>query len=275
MSSSRRVQLHVFDVVDSTNRTVLAAGARGDPEGTTHLAREQTHGRGREERAWCSPRDAGLWMSTLLRPACDASRWPGLALVAGAAVWDALAALPVRNVSLYWPNDLQIGRRKLGGILCQSSWDGAAGWVALGVGINLDLRHPRAASAVPAALRPRVISLAEATGADSPEPARLALEILSHFWPLYDRFVAGSTPREVVGNRLAHVGRDVRVRGDATRRFDGRIEGLTDEGHLLVRGEWVETHRAEGNTHPSCRGVLPTQEDGVVAVVSGDVEYVE
>ncbi|MFY9718618.1 MAG: hypothetical protein WAK16_03150, partial [Candidatus Cybelea sp.] len=38
---------------------------------------------------------------------------------------------------LQWPNDLLLGERKLGGILCQSRVTGAVARVACGVGINV------------------------------------------------------------------------------------------------------------------------------------------
>jgi BirA family biotin operon repressor/biotin-[acetyl-CoA-carboxylase] ligase len=73
----------------------------------------------------------------------------GLAL---AKTLDEFASAPVR---LKWPNDLMVEDRKLGGILCEARWQGAAlSWVAVGVGLNL--RNP-----IPAELRGLAVSLAE------------------------------------------------------------------------------------------------------------------
>src|SRR5205814_5858161 len=42
------------------------------------------------------------------------------------------------RVLLKWPNDLYVGRLKLGGILVEARWrDQAPEWVAIGVGINV------------------------------------------------------------------------------------------------------------------------------------------
>ena len=274
--ASRRVVIRCFDVVESTNDTILEAGARGEPEGTTHLAREQTRGRGRARHRWWSPRNRGLWMSALLRPSTERARWSGISLVAGAAVLDVLRAIGVSSASLYWPNDLQVGRRKIGGILCEVRATGEDGWIALGVGLNLDLREDRGdAPPLPADLRGRITSLAEASPFTTREPLALASEILERFFPLYDRFLGGESVRQLVGDRLAHRGGRIRVAKDGGVAIDGTIEGLSEEGRLCVR--LVES--ASGEQGPTNRrlpaGVLRTSRRGLVEILSGDVEYVE
>ena len=57
-----------FDSIDSTNLEALRQAKAGAPEGLCIVAREQTMGRGRLDRSWQSPPDAGLYMSLILRP---------------------------------------------------------------------------------------------------------------------------------------------------------------------------------------------------------------
>jgi len=111
--------------------------SRGAPGGTLVVAREQTAGRGSRGRSWHSP-VGGLWLSWLCR-----SRLPVgpevLSLRAGLAVAHALERLgglpPVR---LKWPNDVMIGERKVGGILCEARWQGdRPAWIAVGIGMNV------------------------------------------------------------------------------------------------------------------------------------------
>jgi BirA family biotin operon repressor/biotin-[acetyl-CoA-carboxylase] ligase len=68
-----------------------------------------------------------------------------LGLLAAAALEAVAQRLPVM---LKWPNDLMLGDRKLGGILCEGRWQGEApGWIVAGLGLNVsnpipdDLRH--------------------------------------------------------------------------------------------------------------------------------------
>jgi BirA family biotin operon repressor/biotin-[acetyl-CoA-carboxylase] ligase len=79
-----------------------------------------------------------------------------MSLRAGIAVSGAVAVLargePLR---LKWPNDLMLGERKVGGLLCEARWQGEAlGWVVVGLGLNV-------ANAVPDALQGAATSLAE------------------------------------------------------------------------------------------------------------------
>ena len=107
---TRRLRFQTFQVTRSTNDTILELGETDTPEGTTHIARAQSQGRGRSGHTWSSPADAGLWMSTLLRPTRARSSWAGISLLGGVAVREALVELGVPDIELYWPNDLQVGQ---------------------------------------------------------------------------------------------------------------------------------------------------------------------
>src|SRR5215216_1447665 len=126
-----------FDSLPSTNTEAARQAALGTPEGLCVLAREQTAGRGRRERTWASPKDAGLYLSVVLRPTVEARRWPLLTLAAALAVRDALRESCALAADIKWPNDLLAGGRKLCGILAETA-EGARGRaVVLGVGVNL------------------------------------------------------------------------------------------------------------------------------------------
>ena len=239
-----------FDVVDSTNDGILIEGENGAPEGTTHIARMQTRGRGRCERSWWSAPGSSLLMSTLLRPSRSRSDWGGISLIAGAAVRDALQGLGYEAIELFWPNDLQAKGRKLGGILCEARSRGDLAWIALGIGIDLDLASTPIRSAIPEAIRPLAISLAELAGDGVPRARDLAARILESFAPLYARFNAGEDPPSIVGDRLAHAGREVEVRVPGTRPWSGTVLGLGKNGELLV---------------------VPAGKGAAVAVIGGEV----
>ena len=80
-----------FDSLPSTNTEAARQAALGAPEGLCVVAREQTAGRGRQQRAWISPPDAGLYFSIVLRPQLEMRAWPLITLMAALAVADALA----------------------------------------------------------------------------------------------------------------------------------------------------------------------------------------
>ena len=122
--------------VASTMDALHELAQAGAVAGTAVVADEQTAGRGSRGRAWASPR-GGLWLSVLARPAAA-----GLELVSlrsGLAVAEALESLGLgRELRLKWPNDLMLGDRKTGGILCEARWHGSAlAWVVIGLGLNV------------------------------------------------------------------------------------------------------------------------------------------
>ncbi|HEV2150031.1 MAG TPA: biotin--[acetyl-CoA-carboxylase] ligase, partial [Longimicrobiaceae bacterium] len=157
--------LHLFERVGSTNDVARALAGAGAPAGTAVIAEEQVAGRGRGGRQWVSPPGLGIWLSVVLRPA--ALPEPGLLPLrvglAAAAALDPFAR-PGR-VEVKWPNDLQVAGRKLGGILCEGSWEGAGvAFVVAGIGINA----AHAPDDFPAPLRPEATSLRMASGWSPP-----------------------------------------------------------------------------------------------------------
>ena len=122
----------------STNDDALAAAKNGAPHGAVFGAETQTRGRGRRGSEWVSTPGAGLWFSLLLRPDLSAELAPGLALCAGLAVREAVAARVTAHVAVKWPNDVFAGGRKVAGILVESQVSGATlGSVVIGIGINV------------------------------------------------------------------------------------------------------------------------------------------
>lgn len=144
---------------------VLDAAQRGEEEGWLVVADEQTAGRGRRGHEWSSPPGAGLYFSVLLRPPLRAhaespSSPAGLiTLAAGVAVGEGITAATGLPVSLKWPNDVLVERRKLAGILAEAVALGTpAQAVVLGIGINV---HE---ASFPPAIADRATSLAGELG---------------------------------------------------------------------------------------------------------------
>lgn len=134
--------------VDSTNDRLKALAEGGAPEGTALLAGEQTAGRGTRGRTFHSP-GGGLYLSLLLRPRGEAARLFTLTGRMAAAVCRALRSLGI-PARIKWLNDIQLGGKKLCGILTELSPlspDGTAQWVVVGIGLNLTLSREELARA--------------------------------------------------------------------------------------------------------------------------------
>jgi len=122
---------HVYryaEITASTQRML----AEDQAEGAIAVAEEQTEGRGRLGRAWEAPGGTSVLVSVLLLPAVAAPRLPELSLVAGGAVAEAILEVTGIEPTIKFPNDVLIGRRKVAGILAESS----EGRVVLGIGVN-------------------------------------------------------------------------------------------------------------------------------------------
>ncbi len=130
----------------STNTEASRRAEEGAASGTWVVADRQTAGRGRSGRAWVSP-PGNLHASLLLRDVFPVEKAPQLALVSGVAAHAALTRATdgrfTGALELKWPNDILLQRRKLGGILVESSVARReSGLVAvIGIGLNL-AAHP-------------------------------------------------------------------------------------------------------------------------------------
>jgi BirA family transcriptional regulator, biotin operon repressor / biotin---[acetyl-CoA-carboxylase] ligase len=142
----------LYPTLGSTLDAVHQLGGAGAPLGSTVIAAEQTAGRGRAGRTWHSP-VGGVWLGLLVRP--PGAALGAAAIRAGLALADAVDALLGRAATrLKWPNDVLLGDRKLGGILCEARWQGdALQWLAVGVGVNVANPLPGAVARLAVALR--------------------------------------------------------------------------------------------------------------------------
>jgi BirA family transcriptional regulator, biotin operon repressor / biotin---[acetyl-CoA-carboxylase] ligase len=126
-----------YESLLSTNTEVARLAAEEAEEGVAVVADEQTAGRGRLQRAWSSPKGAGLYFSTLLRPKIALDRWPLITFVAALATGDALLEASHVETDIKWPNDLLANERKICGILAEAIETPTGRAVVLGIGINL------------------------------------------------------------------------------------------------------------------------------------------
>jgi BirA family biotin operon repressor/biotin-[acetyl-CoA-carboxylase] ligase len=197
-----------------------ALAEKGAEAGTAVLAGEQLAGRGSRGRFWHSP-PGGLWLSVLFRPPAIG----GLEVVslrAGLAVAESLNPMIDEAIRLKWPNDLMLGERKVGGILCEARWQGhALSWVAVGVGLNIQNSVPQAVSESATWLALGYPGISAERVCDLVVGALRRLDL---------------RPRELTQeerNRFAQrdwlYGRDIRA------PLAGRAAGLSPDGALLIR----------------------------------------
>jgi BirA family biotin operon repressor/biotin-[acetyl-CoA-carboxylase] ligase len=164
----------------------------GSVEGTVVLAEAQTAGRGRRGREWFSPAGSGLYVSVILEPsraraASPSANWiaPRLTVAAGVALAEGVRASTGLPAELKWPNDLVVGRRKLGGILTEMSTSGADRTpIVVGIGVNVR------AMAYPPTLKATATSIETELGRPI-ERAHVLVKTLAAFAMRYDDLRSG------------------------------------------------------------------------------------
>ena len=135
-------ELQVLQQIDSTNRVCQEAMSDGAQprKAIVVSAEQQTAGRGRRGKAWVSPYARNMYLSVGWQVQGGAAALQGLSLAIGVAVVRALQDLGVTTAQLKWPNDVVVGRQKLGGILIELTGDMAGPCsVVVGMGLNVNM----------------------------------------------------------------------------------------------------------------------------------------
>ena len=128
-------KLHHFTEIESTNTKAIQLAAEEAPCGTAVYADVQTAGRGRRGRVWRSL-NGNLMFSVVLRRQSLLDNLYVLPYLIGLAIHDVIAeCLPDEAVTLKWPNDVLVNRRKISGVLIEK--DGHTEAIIVGIGLNV------------------------------------------------------------------------------------------------------------------------------------------
>ena len=219
-----------FEVIDSTNLEAMRQARTGAPEGLCIVAREQTHGRGRQGRRWVSAKDTGLHFTTLLRPRIDIADWPLITMMSALAVADTLKRTCAVSADIKWPNDLMLDQRKVSGILCETVDTNAGYAVVVGIGINL--YH----GSFPPDVGATATSIEQATG-HKPDFEVVLKELLNaiseRYAILQSEQGTETTLREWCARSSYATGKPVRVES-GVEVWEGVTAGLEADGALRV-----------------------------------------
>lgn len=219
-----------FDSIDSTNLEAMRQARAGAQEGLCVVAREQTAGRGRLDRSWQSPKDAGLYFSIILQPQLKMNAWPLITLMAALAVSDALMKACELHADIKWPNDLCVRDRKVCGILAETVETEAGPAAIVGIGINLK------ANSLPATVSDFATSVESTTGR-VPDNERVLAALVRAIGERYELLQSPlgdeHTIREWCASSSYAVGRQVRVALE-NETFEGITCGLESDGALRV-----------------------------------------
>lgn len=213
-----------FSTTTSTNDEAKTSAARGAPSGATFVADHQTAGRGRYGRTWLAPANRQLLVSVVWRPRTGATQ-AALTLAVGVALHRALAPIvaPPARLTVKWPNDLEAGGAKLGGVLVEAGATPDHGTHAvIGFGLNV---HPITAS--DSGLNP--VSLLE-LGA-TPTRERLLVDLLRSLHTQLEEF-----ERDGLAGAVAYLNRHHALAGETVivDGLQGEVVEIATSGALVL-----------------------------------------
>lgn len=229
--------LYLHHDLPSTNTEAISLARTGAPHGTVVIADSQSGGYGRHGRAWFSPPGLSLYCSVIIRglgETLSLSQWLSwVPLVSALAVTEAIQQVAAVCLSLKWPNDLLLHERKVGGILCESSFATTNDpIVVIGIGLNVNVPS----ESFPEALRPIAASLLEVSHRPIDRNRLIAQLLLELEQCLGELRSSGPVRlRQAYMARCATLGRQVRVLFMNDQPIVGIAEALSADGALQVR----------------------------------------
>jgi BirA family transcriptional regulator, biotin operon repressor / biotin---[acetyl-CoA-carboxylase] ligase len=224
----------VKDEVASTNDLAKSLANEGEEEGLVVTAKTQLAGRGRMGRSWSSP-EGGLYLSILLRPRIPIEQMLRLTVLACVPVAETIEEASGCKTSVKWPNDVEIGGRKVAGLLVESaSKGGDIAYMVLGIGVNLNVEPENLGV-------PEATSVSACAGKQLDREAFLNL-LLYRLDTFYSSFLKGTFEMADYNKRSSTIGNEVEV-DSGVKRIMGLATGVDASGALTIQGSDGTEHR--------------------------------
>jgi BirA family biotin operon repressor/biotin-[acetyl-CoA-carboxylase] ligase len=225
------------EVVDSTNSLTRSRLLQGlDALPLVVWAKEQTLGRGQRQSQWWSD-NGSLTFTIAINPRTHGLRVdqePRLSLATALAVVKAIHSSGWKDsgIGIRWPNDIEVGGRKLGGVLPERVETELGHHIVIGVGLNVLTQLDQA----PPAIKDMAASLAalQSVPMDGDPIQRLLAAILGQF----DRELRNLTqecPNQVQEWNRLNLLRDQTVWVNlGPQTIEGRVQAIDRQGALCL-----------------------------------------
>ena len=232
--------IHLYPVLESTNKTAKEQAIAGAPHGTIIIAETQTAGRGRYGRSFFSPPGCAVYMSFVFKPVGLWASTPTIITSAAAvSVCEAVETATGKKPEIKWVNDVFLDGKKICGILTEAVTDFESGrieWMVVGIGVNF---------ITPPGGFGEGLSQAGAVFADEPPSTtrnRLAAEIANRM----TGFEAQPNARKMLSKykkRMMMLGKRIMVMGGAPAEgedapvpsYEATAVDIDDIGRLIVK----------------------------------------
>ena len=238
-----------FETIDSTNVKAKELATEGAAHGTLVTADAQNAGIGRRGRRWSSEKEAGIYMSMLLRPEIETDKAAMLTLVAALAVETTIKTSLGCQPMIKWPNDIVLNKKKICGILTEMALNGTEiDYVVVGIGINVNNKN------FPEEIKNTASSLSLELNREI-DRELLITKVWEQFDVYYKLFLQTgdlSFIREEYEKALVNKEETVKVL-DPLGEYTGVARGITNTGELIVDTEGEIRYVSGGEV--SVRGI--------------------
>ncbi|WP_168711807.1 biotin--[acetyl-CoA-carboxylase] ligase [Candidatus Nitrosotalea sp. TS] len=228
-------KIYYFNTIDSTQNFALKLASKPHENGSIVISEQQTHGRGRRNRKWFSPR-GGIWLSVLLKPNFEISQASLFPMLTSLALAIAIEKVLKLRPKLKWPNDLTLNNKKVAGILVDASIESnQIDYLVIGVGINFKIQ--------PSTISKIVKNSGNFYGIttlvkkkEKADPILLLQSFLHELEQLYSKLVAGNLDgiKNEWEKRSSTIGRKVKISSSPSGEIKGMVIGIDDDGALLI-----------------------------------------
>lgn len=227
-------KIRYFEHTPSTNSMGKQICSEGDPEklhGTVIIAEEQTGGVGRMGRAWISP-VGGIWITIVLKPEVPIDHVFMITMAGSVAVARAIRKEFDLGALIKWPNDIFIGKKKIGGLLLEMAAEADKVHYCI-LGIGIDVNNPVADFTT--ALQKDITSISAEVGHDVDRASFLA-RILREFENRYQLVESGEYDAITQEWKSLSATLENRVQIRTLKNsFEGEAIDIDEFGALIVR----------------------------------------
>ncbi len=219
------------DRLGSTNACMKERFLQGEMLAGGHIiaAREQTAGRGRQDRKWCSTPNTNLCFSLFTATDCELMAVPSLTMAVALAVTEMLNRRRI-PAAPKWPNDVLVGDKKICGILSERVEHQRKSGIIVGIGLNVNMSTEEAADID----RPATSMLIESGQAHDLAQTLESLFPLLEYW--IGEWQQGGFPclRKIWTQKAGPIGKPLSVH-DGDLKKSGTLAGFGDHGELLLQ----------------------------------------
>ncbi len=196
--------------------------------GLVIAARDQTDGRGRQDRKWLSSPNTNLCFSLFLETDAELIKVPSLTMAPALSVTELLNSKGMRAATK-WPNDVLVTEKKICGILSERVEQASHRGIIVGVGLNVNMSSEEADSID----RPATSMMIE--NGRAYDPGQVLEDLLPQLEYWIGEWAAGGFPaiRRVWTENTGPIGKKLIVH-DGDIRKTGTLAGFGEHGELLL-----------------------------------------